>query len=237
MQDLMGTGIKERLRQMAEEDYRIFSSGLLPGTGNILGVRLPLLRALARNIGKGDWRGYLAAADDDFFEEIMLQGMVIGYADCDVEERLGLIRNFVPKLQNWSLCDSFCSGLKFTRGYPGLVWDFLQPCFDSDQEFEVRFAVVMLIFYFIDEVHIDGVLQRLDAVCHQGYYVKMAVAWAVSICYIEFPERSMAYLQHNSLDDFTFNKALQKITESRTIGREVKAKIRAMKRLASVDPG
>ena len=50
-----------------------------PGTSNILGVRLPILRKLAKKIIRGDWRAYLASAQDQSFEEIMLQGMVIGY--------------------------------------------------------------------------------------------------------------------------------------------------------------
>jgi len=74
------------------------------------------------------------------------------------------------------------------------------------------------------------VLQLLDRVRHEGYYVKMAVAWAVSICFIRLPKPTTAYLHDNSLDDFTYNKALQKITESLRIDPDTKAWIRSMKR-------
>ena len=226
----MQAEIKRQLQALAEEDYRIFSSGLLPDTGNVLGVRLPLLRRMAKKLAKTDWREYLQTAQEEFFEEVMLQGIVIGCAACPIEERLLHIRDFVPKISNWSVCDSFCTGLKFTKDHKKQVWDFLQPYFYSKQEFAVRFAVVMLLFYYIDEDHIDAVLEILDSIRHEGYYVKMAVAWAVSICYVRLPEHTMPYLSNNHLDDFTYNKALQKITESLQVDQGRKKQIRSMKR-------
>lgn len=222
--------IRQQLEILAEEEYRVFSSGLLPGTEHVLGVRLPLLRKMSKQLAQLDWREYLQTARDDSFEEIMLQGMVIGCVNCSVEERLSHIQSFVPRIENWSVCDSFCAGLKFTKEAPEKVWNFLNPYLKSDQEFHIRFAVVMLLFYYIGEKYIDEVFIRLDKVCHDGYYVKMAVAWAISICYVQFPERTLVYLNQNSLDDFTYNKALQKITESLKVDKETKKKIRAMKR-------
>lgn len=222
--------IRQQLQDLAEEEYRLFSSKLLPDIDNILGVRLPLLRGMAKQLVKQDWRAYLLTAQDDSMEEVMLQGMVIGYARCAPEERLEFIRKFMPKINNWSVCDSFCNGLKFTEKNKELVWDFLQPYTQSDKEYEVRFAVVMLLSHFLDEEYIDRVFPVFDSVTHPGYYVKMAVAWAVSACYVRFPQQTMAYLQKNRLDDVTYNKALQKITESLKVDKATKEKIRAMKR-------
>lgn len=222
--------IKEQLLGLADEDYRKFSAGLIPNIDNVLGIRLPELRKLAKSLARGDWRAYLDQADSEYFEEIMLQGMVIGYAKSDVEERLRYIEGFVPKIDNWSVCDSFCTGLKFTTRNKERVWEFLQPYLRSDQEYEIRYAVVMLLNFYMDEHYIPMILQRLDRISHEGYYVKMAVAWALSYCYIVLPGPTMAYLDNNSLDDFTYNKALQKITESNRVDPETKIVIRRMKR-------
>ncbi|HWR40530.1 MAG TPA: DNA alkylation repair protein [Patescibacteria group bacterium] len=222
--------IKQQLMELAEEKYRVFSSGLLPNINNVLGVQLPLLRKIAKKITKTDWREYLKTAADDTFEEIMLQGMVIGYVECSVEERLSYIQGFVPKINNWSVCDSFCTGLKFTKENMEQVWAFLQPYVRSDQEFGMRFAIVMLLFYYIDEDHIRSVLEILDSIRYEGYYVKMAVAWAVSTCYVKLPAQTLPYLKNNHLDAFTYNKALQKITESLCVDKDTKIRIRAMKR-------
>ena len=226
----MQENIKRQLESLVDEEYRVFASSLLPNTENVLGVRLPLLRKIARQLAKENWRDYLQSGKGDSFEEIMLQGMVIGCVKCPVEERLLYIQNFVPLIDNWSVCDSFCAGLKFTKEQPEEVWNFLQPYFESNKEFGIRFAVVMLIFYYIQETHIDQVLNILDTLQHDGYYVKMAVAWAISICYVQLPKRTMIYLKDNRLDNFTYNKALQKITESLKVDKETKNQIRTMKR-------
>ena len=100
----------------------------------------------------------------------------------------------------------------------------------SQLEYELRYGVVMLLNYYIEEEYIDRVLQLLDDVKHEGYYVKMAVSWALSICYVKLPEPTMIYLNNNALDTFTFNKALQKMTESYRVDVETKQLIRSMKR-------
>ncbi|MDG0876008.1 DNA alkylation repair protein [Paenibacillus thiaminolyticus] len=226
----MDTTIRAQIMALADEKYRQFSASLIPNINNVVGVRLPELRKLARNIAKGDWRAYLAQADSDYFEEVMLQGMVIGCAKADVEEILHHIAAFVPKIDNWSVCDSFCSGLKITSLHKERVWEFIQPYLESDKEYDIRFGVVMLLNYYVDELYIHRVLERLNRITHEGYYVKMAVAWAVSICFVKLPDITMDYLGSNSLDDFTYNKALQKITESYRVAPETKALIRSMKR-------
>ncbi|WP_138754415.1 DNA alkylation repair protein [Paenibacillus sinopodophylli] len=226
----MAYHIKEQLHALAEEDYRKFTSALIPNVTNILGVRLPELRNLAKPIAKGDWRDYLHHAESDYFEEIMLEGMVIGLIKAEPNELLRRIADFVPKIDNWSVCDSFCIGLKMTKNNKAAVWDFIQPYLASTKTYEIRFGVVMLLTYFIEEVYIHHLFELLDQTDRSSYYVQMAVAWAVSICYIKLPEQTQAYLEDNKLDDFTYNKALSKITESYRIDPETKNSIRSMKR-------
>ncbi|WP_313638098.1 DNA alkylation repair protein [Paenibacillus sp.] len=226
----MDKTIKEQLLELADADYQKFSAALIPTIHNIIGVRLPELRKLAKKIAKGDWRTYLAHAESDYFEEVMLQGMVLGYVKTDLEEILHYIANFFPKIDNWSVCDSFCTGLKFTLKNKEQMWDFIVPYLSSEKEYEIRFAVVMMLNFFIEEAYINQILQLLDKVRHEGYYVKMAVSWALSMCYVKLPAATIGYLRANCLDDFTYNKALQKITESYRVDPETKKMIREMKR-------
>ena len=224
------TQIRRELEAHAEEGYRKFSAGLLPGVRSLLGVRLPTLRRMARRLARGDWRENLRQISDDSFEEIMLQGMVIGYADCPTEERLELIRGFVPKIDNWSVCDSFCSGLKFVRAEQARVFSFLQPYLASAEEFDQRFAAVMLLDYYIDEEWLSRTVKALEQIRAGKYYAKMAVAWAMAECYLHFPAEVMPVLRQNRLDPEVQQKTLQKIIESRLISPETRAEIRAMKK-------
>lgn len=225
--------VKKQLESMADEKYRQFAASLIPNAGSMLGVRLPALRKLSRTIAKGDWQQYLAEAETfqaEYFEEVMLKGMVIGAVKTGLEEKLRLVERFVPHIDNWSICDSFCSGLKEVRNDRERVWEFLTPYLGSSQEYELRFGVVMLLNHFIVDEYIDRVLEKLNFIRHDGYYAKMAVAWAVSVCFVHFPEKTLAYLKLKDWDDDTYNKALQKIIESNRVDAETKAMIRGMKR-------
>lgn len=228
------TQIQMELKKHADEKYRKFSAGLLPGVNAILGVRLPELRKIARQLAKTDWRENLRQLSDDTFEEIMLQGMMIGYVKCPTEERLELIRGFVPKIDNWSVCDSFCTGLKFIKSEQEHVFQFLQPYLASEKEFEQRFAAVILLDYYIDETWLPRTIDALEQIDAKAYYAKMAVAWAMAECYLHFSEEVMPVLRQNRLDPEVQQKTLQKIIESRTISPETREEIRAMKSLSGL---
>lgn len=226
----MHQNLKQELIALSEPKYRDFSSRLLPNTKNILGVRLPRLRKIARTIAASDWKAYLENAPADSFEEIMLKGMVIGYIPVKIDELLPLIADFIPLIDNWSVCDSFCSGLKAANAAPDKMWSHLHKYLTSDKEYSIRFGVVMIINYFQSEKYITQAFEYFDNIKHEGYYVKMAVAWAVSAYYTSFPDLTIDYLSNCRLDDFTYNKALQKITESLKVTKEEKAYIRSLKR-------
>lgn len=229
-----GQGLVEEIRgqllDLAEPDYRDFSAALLPGISEILGVRLPALRKLAKKLAKGPWEQYLEQLTPVYFEERMLWGMLLGEIKVPPEERLARIAAFVPYIHCWSVCDSFCAGLKFTKEHQQLVWDFLQPYLNASGEYECRFAIIMLMDYYLGEEWLDAVLIRLDAIQHEGYYVKMAVAWALSMAYLRDRDKLLAYFQNNHLDEFTYQKALQKTIESRRVTNEEKTALRQMKR-------
>jgi 3-methyladenine DNA glycosylase AlkD len=224
--------IRKELENIADEKYRVFSSKLIPHINNVLGVRLPELRKIAKRLVKNDYQEYLAVTELIYFEEIMLQGMIIGYLNTEWEDKARHIIEFVPKIDNWSVCDSFCTGLKIDEENKNEVWKFLQPYLKSKKAYEIRFAVVMLLFHFVDRKYAKHAFAAFNRIKHDNYYVKMAVAWAVSIYYRDLPEISLPYLKNNKLDDWTHNKAIQKITESLAVDDETKNAIRSMKRKA-----
>lgn len=226
----MNIEIRTELEGLADESYRLFHSRLLPGAENILGVRTPALWKLARRLAKEEGAGYLKRASDASYEEILLQGMVICLLKEDPEESLARLPSYMAKIDNWAACDVVCSGFKKIKKNPEAGLAFLKPYLKSEKEFEVRFAVVLLLDYYIDEGHIEDTLASLESVSHPGYYVQMAVAWALSICYIKFPEPTLHCLTTGDFNDFTYNKALQKITESYRVSKETKAYLRSLKR-------
>ena len=177
--------ILKKLSKEADKNYKIFNEKIMPDTQNIIGVRMPVLHKIAKDIYKnGYWQEFLKI-NTDCFEELMLQAMVIGEIKDEPENILKYVENFVPKIDGWGVCDIFCSGLKFTKKNQKLVWDFIRPYFNSEKEYEKRFAYVMLLTYFVNDLYIDKCLKQIDKFEDDRYYAKMAAAWAISICYIK----------------------------------------------------
>lgn len=222
--------VREILENLCDPEYQKFQSTLLPGTDNVLGVRVPELRKLARKMVQGDWRQYFDEAPAKYYEEDLLRGFLIGYAKLSLEERFDYIERFLPSIQNWAVCDGFCSTLKFAKDHREEVWHFLEPLFGADEPFVIRFAVVMALNYYLFPEYVPKVFNHLNQIQNDNYYVQMGIAWAVSIYYIHFPEMTEIYLKDNGLSDFTYNKSIQKICESYRVDRETKARLKQMKR-------
>ena len=226
--------VRKRIEELSEPSYQQFSARLIPNVKaeRIRGVRLPHLRKLAKEIVKGDWRAYLEEKSEveKTFEETMLRGLVIGYAKMEWKERHRWICDFLPQIDNWSVCDSFCSTLKPAKHEKEKMWTFVKQCMQSDQVYTVRFGVVMGLDHFGEESYLWEAFRYFDEITLEDYYVKMAVAWAVSVCYVKFPIQTKRLLLANEMDDFTHNKAIQKIRESYRVSREEKVELNRLKR-------
>ncbi len=224
--------IKKKIIELSDEKYKEFHSKLCPGTNNIIGVRVPILRNYAKELfNEQTWKETIKQIDNEYYEEIMLQGMIIGLAKKeDINNILQYVEKYVPKIDNWALCDIFCAGLKITQKNKEKVWNFIQKYLKSDKEFEIRFAIVMILDYFIDEEYLKKDFKIFDQIHHEGYYVKMAVAWAISICIIKYYDETIQYLKEAQIDNWTYNKAIQKAIESYRISDEKKQNLRKMKK-------
>jgi len=220
--------IKILLNRLAEEKYRDFQYKLIPNAKNILGVRVPILRKIAKDIAKGDWQTFLEDENKKSYEEILLEGYVIGYAKMDIEKALKYLELFIPKIDNWATCDSSINTFKFTSKNLSRVYEFINPYLKSEKEFEVRFAVIMLLSFYIVEEYIHEVLSIMEKIKNKAYYVQMAVAWTISVCYVKFPEKTEEFLLKNSLDDFTHNKSIQKIGESFRVENSDKIRLKKL---------
>lgn len=222
--------IRKVLFELQDKKYKEFHSGLCPNNDNIIGVRIPDLRKLAKEISKEDWRKFLDENKNEYYEETMLEGFVIGYAKMELEERFRLLTTFVPKIDNWAVCDCSCSTFKFVQKNKKEMWEFIKTYLNSSKEFELRFAIIIILDYYLTDEYIDEVFRIFDKVKKEDYYVKMAIAWTLQVAYVKYKEKTIKYLENNKLDDFTYNKAIQKMIESYRISKEEKDILRKMKR-------
>lgn len=225
--------LQAKLQALQDLQYQKFHSSLLPGVENIIGVRMPLLRKLAKEVSKGDWRKYLddeLSKPNTYYEEDIIQALLIGTSKISLEKRYAYIKEFVPKINNWAVCDLFCSTLKESQYYQKEYWQLIVPYFKSSNAYDLRFASVMLLNHFTSDEFAEEALKLLEAIKHEDYYVKMGVAWAISIFYIKQPQLTLKLIKQNNLDDFTHNKAIQKIRESFRVSNEDKEMMNRFKR-------
>ena len=243
--ELLNKQVKQKLFNLAEEKYRKFHSGLCPNSDNILGVRVPVLRNYAKElINQYSVEELLKTIDEQFYEETMLKGMIIGLSSAQLTSKKKeknteswscikkQIQNYIPKITNWALCDVFCAGLKITKKNKSEMWSLIQEYLKSNKEFELRFAIVMILDYYIDDEYLAQDFEIFNSVHHDGYYVKMAVAWAVSMCFVKYYDETVKWIIKSNLDNFTYNKSIQKSIESYRITKVQKNFLRGLKKFS-----
>lgn len=225
--------IRKGIFKLQDKKYQKFHQNLCPGTENIIGVRVPVLRNYAKELlKKYDFNMLINEIGNNYYEEIMLQGMLIGLAKIDFQKQCIEMEKFIPKINNWAICDTFCAGLKSTKKNKEQMWKFIQKYLKSNKEFEIRFAVVVILDYYIEKDYLEKIYKIFDSIKSSDYYVQMAVAWAISICLIKFYDETIIYIKKSNLDNFVYQKALQKAIESYRISKEQKEYLRKMKKIS-----
>lgn len=224
------TELEGRLRALATERQAKFSASLIPDCKPMIGVKLPELRKIAKEIAKEDYRAFLEECPDTYFEYETLKAYVLGYAKDDIEVLLSYADRFLPKIKDWSVSDSFCQSFSVAKKHRERVWEWLMPYAKQEEEFLQRVAAVLMMSHFLTEEYIDRVLAVLDMLQYDGYYTKMGVAWCAATAYAKFPEQTARYLENNKLRDWTYNKTIQKMCESYRVSEEDKAYWKQRKR-------
>lgn len=217
--------VREELFKKQDLEYRDFHSKLVPSVAKdkIIGVRLPELRKLGKGLSDNDFAW-------DYYEEIMLHGFYIGYAKISFEERLALLDKFATEIDNWAVCDCVCSTLKFINKSKADFLEYLKKYMDSSREYEIRFAVVLLMDYYIDEKYIDFTVDYLKNIVSDHYYVNMAVAWALSVAFVKYKEKVMPLIENGSLTKEIHNMTISKIRDSFRVNKDDKAYLKTLRR-------
>lgn len=223
--------ILDYLYSVSDEEYRKLTCKLTPNVEyeKVIGVRVPILKNIAKSIIKQDWREFLQSSDNGIFELIMLKGIVIATAKTDIEERLNYIEHFLPMINNWNVCDIFCTSFKPKSCEKERYLQYISEYFFDEREFYVRFAAVLSIKLCTDSDSIRSIMPNLVKIKNDAYYAKMAVAWAVSVYFIRAKDIVYPYLKERCFNEFVQNKSIQKICESLRVSNEEKAELKQYK--------
>jgi len=207
-----------KITKLAEgnETYAEFNKRIINTEMPVVGVRVPDLRRLARelasDVNAADISELLAEKNQSF-DYVLLCGLLITHARLDDQTVIDLTKQYLPRVDSWAHIDVF---IEKKRRFAGESWwDFALECLQSEAELTVRYGVVSLMTNFLDEAYIDKVFAALRNITHDGYYVKIALAWLYATAAVQFFELTLAELENGHIDTWTRKKAYQKMRESR----------------------
>ncbi len=221
-----------RLKELAEPGYRDFMSNLSPTVKpeSILGVRVPLIRKLAKEIkGLPETREFLGRLPHEFFEENQLHGILVAEI-LDFDEAVEEIEKFLPYVDNWATCDSMrpkAFGKKSTD-YERLKDLCLKWCF-ATETYTIRFGIEMFMNFYLDERYDEEIAFKIATIRSEEYYVNMMKAWYFATAITKQYESSVKVLTGRMLDTWSHNKTIQKCVESRCLTEEQKDYLRTLR--------
>jgi 3-methyladenine DNA glycosylase AlkD len=218
------------LISIKDEKYKEFHSGLcLNCKYEILGIRLPILRKIAKDISKTNIEEFLKISNDKYYEEVMIQGLVISQIK---DEKLfyHYFKNHINKIDNWALCDTFCNSIKIVKDYEDKYFKEALELSLSPEEFISRVGLIIILEFFIKEENLEKIFDTLNKIQTNKYYINMAEAWLVCEIYTKYPKQTLKFIKNNNLNKFTHNKSISKIHDSYRVSAKEKEYLNTLKR-------
>lgn len=213
----------------AEPRLRDFSSVLIPSLSRpMLGVRLPKLREIARSEARrGTGEAFDEVREEDCFEQVMVKGMTIGYADLPVDVRMERIRQFVPHIDNWALCDSCAATYTTVRAHRADFLPLLKHYAADANQYMQRFAAVMLLDHYLTAGYVEPVLTLLASIRPAGDDAVKGVGWALATLAAKYPDYTLSILGDERIPLPCRKMARRKMLESRRTPRELRPSVKS----------
>ena len=221
--------VGQRLEALADESNAGFLSRLLPGIEpeTVLGVRMPALRALAKELrGTEEAAAFLAALPHRYLDENNLHALLIndiaGY-----EDALTAIDAFLPHVDNWATCDALRpKAVKKNRAvFRGRIDGYLA----SGAPYTVRFGIEMLMCHYLDAAFSAKQNEQVASIRSEQYYIRMMQAWYFATALAKQWDATVPLLEQHRLESWTHTKTIRKAIESYRISDERKAYLRTLK--------
>ncbi len=208
-------------KDLGENDYKKLNEKIIFTKYEIIGIRLPKLRAISKEISKGDYKSYLSISNNNYYEEVMIKLLVIANIK-DLEECIYYFDKSINLIDNWALCDTFCNSLKIVNKNKDYFFSKIKELVNSKETYFIRVGFILLLNYYVEEKYLNDIFTFLDYIKSDEYYVNMAKAWLVCEIFIKYEKLGFKYLKNNKLDKFTQNKSISKIRDSLRVSKEMK---------------
>lgn len=210
------------LSKQVDLEYKEFNGNLLNSSKEVIGNNIPTLRKCALEISRGDYSGFIKLNTHKTFEETTIHGLIIGYLKLPIDNTIELLDEFVPFIDNWGTNDVCASNLKIFKCNQEKGYNYISKLLKTNDPWKVRFGLALLLSHYINEQYIDNVLNDCKEINIDHYYVKMGIAWLLSMCFVKYPDKTIKIIENKVLDKWTHNKTIQKIKESLRVDKSTK---------------
>ena len=221
--------IRVELFKMQDMDYRDFNSKLIPTVDkeSMIGIRTPDLRKYAKQLGKSsDAIEFLQTLPHKYFDENQLHAFTVSEIK-DFKSCVDKVNEFLPYIDNWATCDQL-SPKVFKKHHKELI-AYIKEWLESDKVYTLRFGIGMLMEHFLDEDFDILYPETVSKIRSGEYYINMMIAWYFATALAKQYESVIPFIENNSLDIWTHNKAIQKAVESLRISDEKKEYLKSLK--------
>ena len=226
--------ILEEIKNNYNKDYAQFSSKLIPGIDakNMCGIKIPIAKKIAKNYANTpSGNNFLNNAKLDNLDQKNIYGLMLGFLKENTDKIIEYLNKFLPQINNWCTCDITVANLKIIKKYPQIFKKMAFLWLKNDNFYIKRFAVVILLDYFLEDFFDENDLKILSNFNFNDYYFNMALAWYFSVAMVKQPKLTIQYFQQNLIkNNFVHNKAIQKCIESFRIDKNTKNLLKILKR-------
>ncbi len=224
--------LQGRLKLMSEPSYAQFARNLKTSERPILGIRMPKLTTLAKELVKTEGVSFL----DDFslypsvcYEEVIVAYKVFGFLKLELSASRTYLERLLVYNDSWASNDCLCSAFIAPKSDPAGYWPIIKGYLDSPNPWDVRFATIAMMTNYLTDEYAPFVLEILSAVQSDHYYVNMGLAWTFATAVAKQRELTIPYLSKGKLNEVVRMKAIQKCIESYRVSAEDKALLRSMR--------
>ena len=222
--------IRTEVFRLKDEEYRKFYAKLMPTVKyeRIIGVRIPVLRKLAKKFAKTDEaQMFLNQLPHDFYEENNIHALLLAEIT-DFDSALRETERFLPYIDNWATCDM--PPLTAFKNNPFRVLPLVEKWLKSNHTYTVRYAIKVLMDFFMEERFDPRYPEWVCAVKSDEYYVNMMIAWYFATALAKHYDDVLPYITDGRLSLWVHNKTIQKAVESYRINLETKKFLKELRR-------
>ncbi len=215
------------LNSLSSSSYKDFNKKIVNSKYEVLGVSVPVLKKLAKELSKTDYKSLLKLMKFNSYEEVILAFLIISNIK-DYKEATNYLKEYIKYIDSWGVTDTFASSFKIVKKNKEQTLLLIDELIKDEYTFSKRLGYILLLDYYIDREHLRLIFDYIKKEESKEYYVQMAISWLLSVMYVKYTNETYDFLKDSNLDDFVVRKTVSKVQDSFRVSKEDKERIKTI---------